>query len=149
MSCDLCKNIGWFSLLDGTSKFELFDLLTAVETYLIDKENEWIQQNILTVCNFAVSNVSLNKLLGYCNRIMVSNPDIVFKSNDLAILPKEALITLLKNDGPTMDEGDIWLSVVQWAIKQVPELDLGSDADDWSSNDFNTVKDIIQIVFLT
>src|SRR6185295_5640808 len=88
-------------------------------------------------------NVSLNKLLGYCNRIMVSNPGIVFKSNDLAILPKETLITLLKNDGLSMDEGDIWLSVVQWAIKQVPELDLESDADNWSSNDFNTVKDII------
>src|SRR5438874_6796195 len=91
ISCDLCKNIGWFSLLDVTSKFELFDLLTAVETYLIEMENEWIQQNILTVCNFAVSNTSLNRLMAYCNRVMVSHPDIIFQSNDLATLPKETL----------------------------------------------------------
>src|SRR5438874_999317 len=104
ISCDLCKNIGWFSLLDVVRKFELFDLLTAVETYLIDEENEWIQQNILTVRNYAVSNTSLNRLLAYCNRNMVSRPDIVFKSNDLATLSKKTLITLLKSDELSMDE---------------------------------------------
>ena len=53
MSYDSCKNIGWFSLLDGASKFELVDLLIAIESYLIDKQNEWIQQNILTVHKYA------------------------------------------------------------------------------------------------
>jgi len=143
MSYDLCKNIGWLNLLDGANKFELFDLLTAVETYLIDEQNEWIQQNILTVHNLAVSNASLNRLLAYCNRIMVSHPDVLFKSNDLATLPKETLITLLKSDELSMAEDDIWTSVVQWGIKQVPELELGIDSDDWSSNDTNTIKDII------
>src|SRR6185312_11182118 len=62
MSYDLCKNAGWINLLDGASKFELVDLLIAIESYLIDKQNEWIQQNILTVHKYA-STVSLNKLL--------------------------------------------------------------------------------------
>jgi len=74
---------------------------------------------------------------------MVSHPDIIFKSNDLVTLPKETLITLLKNDDLNMDEDDIWMSVIQWGTKQVPELELGSDPDSWSSNNINTVKDII------
>ena len=143
MSYDSCKDIGWFSLLDGASKFELLDLFTAIESYLIDKQSEWIQQNILTVHKYAASTASLNKLLAYCNRIMVSHPDIIFKSNDLATLPKETLITLLKNDELMMDEDDVWMSVVEWATKQVPELELGTDPDDWSSNDTNAIKDII------
>src|SRR6185312_3794016 len=110
MSYDSCTNIGWISLLDGSSKFELFDLLTAIETYLIDQQKEWIQQNILTVHKYAASTTSLNKLLAYCNRIIVFHPDIIFKSNDLATLPKETLITLLKNDELSMDEDDIWMS---------------------------------------
>src|SRR6185312_129192 len=59
--------------------------------------------------------------------------------------PKETLITLLKNDELVMDEDDVWTSVVEWAIKQVPELELGTrtDPDDWSSNDTNAIKDII------
>jgi len=143
MSYDLCKDIGWMHLLEGASKFELLDLLNAIETYLIDQQNEWIQQNIVTVHKYAASMTSLNKLLAYCDRTLISHPEIVFKSNDLTILPKETLITLLKNDELNIDEDDIWMAVIQWGTKQVPELELGSDPDDWSSNDCNTVKDII------
>src|SRR6185312_15404161 len=89
------------------------------------------------------SATSLDKLLAYCNRIMVSHPDIIFKSNDLATLSKETLITLLKSEELSMDEDDIWMSVIQWATKQVPELELGNNPNDWSSNDANTIKDII------
>src|SRR5438128_3163728 len=69
---------------------------------------------------------------------MVSEPGIILKSNDL---PKESLITLLKNDELNMDEGEIWLSVIQWAIKQVPGL--VNDPTSWSSSNVNTIKDII------
>src|SRR6185312_15992731 len=84
ISCDLCENINWISLLDGAGKFELLDLLTAIESYLIDQQDEWVQQNILTVHKLAASTTLLNKLLAYCNRIMASHPDVIFKSNDLA-----------------------------------------------------------------
>jgi len=143
MSYDSCKSAGWIKLLDGARKFELIDLLVAIETYLIDQENEWIQQNVLSIHKYATSTVSLNKLQAYCNRMIVSHPDIIFKSNDLATLPKETLITLLKNDELSMDEDDIWMSVIQWATKQLPELELGTDPDDWSSNVTNTIKDTI------
>src|SRR6185437_8858435 len=142
MPYDSCKDIGWFSLLDGASKFELLDLFNAIESYLIDKQSEWIQQNILTVHKYAASTASLNKLLAHCNRVMVSHPHVIFKSNDFVTLPKETLITLLKNDELGMDEDDVWMSVVEWATKQVPELELGTDPDDWSSNDTNAIKDI-------
>jgi len=104
MSYDSCTNIGWISLLDGSSKFELFDLLTAIETYLIDQQKEWIQQNILTVHKYAASTTSLNKFLAY---YVVFHPNIIFESNDLATLPKETLITLLKRDEISIDEDDI------------------------------------------
>src|SRR6185369_17021074 len=114
------------------------------ETCLIDKQEDWIQENILRVHKFASSAASLNRLLGYCNRILVSHPDLAFKSNDLATLQKETLITLIKNDELSMNEDDIWMSVIQWATKQVlPEIELGNDMDDWSSNNINAVKDII------
>ena len=85
MSYDSCNNVGWINLLDGASKFKLLDVLTAIETYLIDKQNEWIQQNFLTIHKYAASATSLNKLLAYCNRIMASRADIIFKSNDLQL----------------------------------------------------------------
>src|SRR6185312_2990775 len=109
ISYDTGKNIDWISLLDGASKFRLLDLLTAIENYLLDKEEEWIKQNIITVHKCAASMASLNKLLDHCNRIMVSHPDVIFKSNDLATLPKESLVTLLKDDELGIDEDNIWM----------------------------------------
>src|SRR6185312_5256363 len=143
MSYDLCKDIGWINILDGASKFELADLLTAIEAYLIEKQSEWIQQNIITVHKYAASTTSLSKLLAYCNRVLISRPEVVFKSNDFATLSKEILIRLIKSNELNMDEDDVWLSVIQWGIKQVPGRELGNDPDDWSSNDINAVKDII------
>jgi len=74
---------------------------------------------------------------------MASHPEVIFKSNDLATLPEETLITLLENDELNMDEDDVWMSVVQWAIEQVPELGLGNNPDNWSYNNISMVKDII------
>jgi hypothetical protein len=56
--------VGWISLLDGASKLELLDLLIAIETYLIEKQKEWIQQNVITVHEYALSTAPLNRLLG-------------------------------------------------------------------------------------
>src|SRR5690242_10024472 len=120
--------------MDGAGKFELLDLLSVIEACLIDKQQEWIQQNFLTVHKYAASTPPLNRLLDYCNQIMVSQPDVIFKSNDFATLPKETLITLLKSDELIMEEDDVWMSVIQWASEQVPELKLGIDPNDWSSN---------------
>ena len=55
---DSCKLVGWISLLDGASKLELLDLLIAIEPYLIEKQTEWIQQNIITVYKYALSTAS-------------------------------------------------------------------------------------------
>ena len=99
--------------------------------------------NIVAVHKYALSAAPLNGLLDYCNQLMVPHPDIVFKPNAFATLPKETLINLLKSDDLSMEEDDIWMSAVQWATKQVSELELGSDLDDWSSHDINKVKDII------
>ena len=143
ISYDADKNIDWINLLNGASKFRLLDLLTAIENYLMDKQEEWIQQNIITVHKCAESVASLNKLSDYCNQIMVSHPDIIFKSNDLATLPKEILITLIKDDKLDIDENDLWMLVIQWATKQVPGRELANDIESWSSNDVNTVKETI------
>jgi len=141
ISYDSFRDLSWISLLNGADMFELYDLLVVIEKYLINTQPEWIQQNILTVHQYALSAGSLKNLLSYCNRIMASHPDIIFKSNDIACLPKETLITLLKNPDLDMNDDDIWMSVVQWAIKQTLELE--NDPDNWSPNDINMIKDTI------
>ena len=47
MSSDLYKNIGWFSLLDGIRKFELFDLLLLLMTSRMNGFNRTFLQFII------------------------------------------------------------------------------------------------------
>jgi len=61
----------------------------------------------------------------------------------LQFYQRRSLVNLLKIDDLSTEEDDIWMSVMQWATKQVPELELGNGLNNWSSHDINTVKDII------
>jgi len=127
--------------LEGANKLGLSTFCAAIGDHLIEQHKEWIKQNVLAVHNFASSTDSLQKLGAYCNQLMLSSPGIIFKSGNMVNLPKATLISLLKNDELDMEEVDIWLSVVQWVITQIPGL--SDSPTNWSPNDVNAVKDII------
>ena len=141
MSSRSCENVSWIVLLKGANKLGLSTFCTAIGDHLIEQHEEWIKQNVLAVHNFASSTDSLQQLGDYCNQLMLSSPGIIFKSSNMVDLPKATLISLLKNDELDMEEVDIWLSVVQWVITQIPGL--SDSPTNWSPNDVNAVKDII------
>ena len=141
MSYESCKDIDWIDLLKAAVKFELDDLITAIEKILITKNEKLIQQNILSVHEYALFTVKLSKLLDHCNQTMALHPDIIFKTNNILCLPKKTLINLLQNDDLNMKEGDIWMSVIEWAVGQVPGL--ANNPNNWSADEINTVKGLI------
>src|SRR5438128_730707 len=104
-SCETLDNADYIGLLKGAQELELYNLVDAIGNYLIAQKDDWIKQNILAVYQCASSIDALQHLLKHCNQLMASSPDIVLTSNNLAALPKEMLISLLKNDELVMDEG--------------------------------------------
>ena len=138
-----CSNevIDWIGFLDAACTFELDDLIIAVGDYLINQQKEWIQRNVFTVRKYALSSNLLSRLLDYCNQIMVSTPEIIFKSDDLKSVPKETLMTLLKHDELNMEEVNIWTAVIQWAVLQTPGL--ANEPSGWSSDDVVKVRAIM------
>ena len=143
MSTRLCEDVSWIVLLEGANKLGLNTFCTAIGDYLIKQHEQWIKQNILTVYNYAASTNSLQRLVDYCSQLMLSSPDIILKSNNMADLPKATFINLLKSDELNMDEGDVWMSAVQWAVNQISGLTITDNPINWSATDVNTVKDII------
>ena len=133
--------VDWISLLNVSCRFELDTFVIAIGDYLINHQKEWINHNIFAIYECALSSRLLNRLLDYCNNIMISSPDIIFKSDSLMSLSKDTLITLLRHDELNMKEIDIWTSVMEWATKQVSGL--VNEPDDWSSEDVTTIKAIV------
>src|SRR5437879_2369847 len=115
VSFETLDNVDYIALLKGAQELELYNLVNAIGSYLIAQKDGWIKQNILTVHQYASSIDALQHLLKHCNQLMASSPDILLTSNNLATLPKEMLISLLKNDELVlvMDEGEVWKSVIQ------------------------------------
>jgi len=138
---DSSEVINWIGLLDVACRFELDNLVIAVGDYLASHRKDWIQQNIFAIHKYALSSSSLNRLSNYCNDVMLASPEIIFESDNLANLPKETMIALLKHDELNMDEIDIWTSVIQWATNQVPGLE--NEPHSWSSEDVIKVREII------
>src|SRR6185369_4642036 len=136
-----CENISWIVLLGGANKLGLRTFCTAVGDYLIEQQEEWIKQNILTVYNYASSTGEPQRLGDYCNQLMLSSPDIILKSGSMVDLPKATFISLIKNNELNMDEVDIWLSVIQWAINQISGL--SDNPTNWSLHDVAAIKDIV------
>ena len=145
MTYDSREVINWISLLDVACRFELDNLVVTVGGYLVNHQKEWIQHNIYAIRKCALSSSLLNELLNYCNNIMLSSPEVMFKPDNLMNLPKETLITLLKLDKLNMEEIDIWTSVIQWAINQVPGL--VNKPDSWSYEDVTRVRAITSDCF--
>ena len=108
---------------------------------MITKNEELVQQHILIVQKFALTTVKLNKLLDYCNQTMISRPEIIFKSNNLLRLSKETLNNLLQNDDLNMKEGDIWMSVIEWAVGQISGLK--NDPNNWTADEISTIKSLV------
>jgi len=132
--------INWIVLLDVARRFGLDNFVITIGDYLACHQKEWIQHNIFAVYECALSSSLLNKLLDHCNDTMLSSPEIIFKSDNLANLPKETLIALLKHDELNMEEVDIWTSVIQWAANQVPGLI--NEPASWSSEDVTKIRAI-------
>src|SRR6185369_1403350 len=141
MTYDSSEVVNWVGLLDIACRFELDNFVIKVGDYLLSHQKEWIQHNIFAVRKCALSSSLLSKLLNYCNDIMLSSPEIIFKSDNLASLPKETLIALLKQEELNMKEIDIWTSVIQWATNQVPEL--VNEPDCWTPDDVTKVRALV------
>src|SRR5205085_4686740 len=87
-----CEGVSWIVLLEGANKLGLNTFCTAIGDYLIKQHEQWIKQNILTVYHCASSTGSLHRLGDYCNQLMLSSPDTILKSNNMADLPKATFI---------------------------------------------------------
>src|SRR6266511_3586565 len=93
--------------IDNLDKNEILELLEACDELCFDeliddlqnhliKEEKWTQQNIIHAHKLSFKHQSFNLLQDYCNELICENPDIVLNSNNVAIIEKSMLVSILK-----------------------------------------------------
>jgi len=120
----------------------LQEVIDYAQDYLLLYKPGWIQRNFATTYKIAVKHSnSFNKLLEYCNEIMINDPELVFSSDDFNILEENALISLLKRDDLLIDEVTLWDYLIKWGITGTG---LSENLLEWTSKDYEILSEKVE-----
>jgi len=65
---------------------------------LITEEKEWVQKNLANIHEFSSKHRLFNLLQDYLCELINNNPELFLKSNNIEIIEKSMLLTILKSD---------------------------------------------------
>ncbi|GBB98122.1 hypothetical protein RclHR1_03140021 [Rhizophagus clarus] len=134
-----------FRLLLACDHLLLKELFHFVQYHLIKQHSPWIRQNFALVLNNIFNLPNFIILQDFCINFFCKNPLPLLTSNDFQSLDKYILSYLLyKRDDfhVHIEEVIIWNSLIEWGIKQTPELD-NKDQEEWTDIDYENLKDTL------
>ncbi len=111
------------------------ELIDDLQNHLIQKENEWIQQNLFYLHKTSLKHQSFSLLQDYCDKI-------ILKSDDIKLIEKSMFMSILKRDDLRLEEIDVWNCIIKWGIGQSEEK-LNKDISNWNKDDFINLKNIL------
>ncbi|GBB91082.1 hypothetical protein RclHR1_01820014 [Rhizophagus clarus] len=129
-------------ILDVANKLKLQELVDYLQSFLIENKPNWIEKNFNLIYQASHKQDSLLQLKEYCTNLLTEEPEKIFESLDFVSIPEKCLLSLIQNDNIEMSEVQIWEHVLKWCHARNPELP--SDPYDYSDDDFNTLKNILQ-----
>jgi hypothetical protein len=128
--------------LIAASELCLQELITHLQSFLIENKKNWLEQNFNLVYKTSFENDSFLKLQNFCSELMSNEPEKIFNSIDFISLSEKSLISIIQHDNLQMNVIQVWEHVLKWGIAQNPGLP--SDPSSYSKDDFNTLKNTLQ-----
>ena len=129
-------------ILVVAKELSLQELDTYLQSFLIEKKRDWIEQNFSLIYKTSFENDSFSELQKYCTEHTTKHPDKIFQSPNFSSIPEKLLVSVIQNDNLQMSEVQIWEHILKWGHAQNPELSI--DPTSLSKEDFNTLKNTLQ-----
>ncbi|RHZ89607.1 hypothetical protein Glove_13g230 [Diversispora epigaea] len=130
-----------FDLLMTANQFQLEELMTRLQIFLIENQSSWLKLNFSKIYNSSFR-THFKTLQNYYNDIIAKHPYLIFESNDFHTLPEAALVSIIQRDDLQLEESKVWNYVIQWGISQ--NKTLPPNLNDWTEKDFQILKNILQ-----
>jgi hypothetical protein len=90
--------------LVAAGELNLHKLIDYLQSFLIKKKANWMEQNFNLIYQTSFENNSFLELQKYCTDLVSKNPDKIFKSLDLSSVPEKLLILLIQNNNLQISE---------------------------------------------
>ncbi|GBC41165.2 carbohydrate-binding module family 13 protein [Rhizophagus irregularis DAOM 181602=DAOM 197198] len=129
-------------ILIASSELCLQELITSLQSFMIEKNTSWIEKNLYFAYQTSIENNSLVELREYCTDLITNEPNKLFKSPNFPSASENLLISIIQNDNLQISDVQIWENILKWGLAQNQELP--SDITNFSKNDFKILKDILQ-----
>ncbi|GBB87381.1 hypothetical protein RclHR1_13840002 [Rhizophagus clarus] len=129
-------------ILVASSELNLQELITHLQSFLIENKKNWMEQNFNLIYKTSFENNSFIELQNFCTELMSKEPEKIFYSNDFNSLSENCLISLIQHDEIKTNVIQVWEQVLKWGIAQNPELP--SETSSYSKDDFITLKNTLQ-----
>ncbi|GET03440.1 carbohydrate-binding module family 13 protein [Rhizophagus clarus] len=142
LSLDEYDNSDIIKTLFAASELSLLELITYLQSFLIDNKADWLEQNFDSIYQLSFENDSFLELQKFCTDLMTQEPNKIFNSPNFTSITERILISIIQNDNLQMSEIQIWEQVIKWGHAQNPELPF--DVSNYSKDDFNTLKNTLQ-----
>ncbi|RHZ46890.1 hypothetical protein Glove_606g122 [Diversispora epigaea] len=128
-------------LLMTANEFQLEELITGLQDFLIENQSSWLKLNFSKIYNSCFL-TQFKALQTFCNDIIAKHPNLIFESEDFTTLPEAALMSIIQRDDLQLEESKIWDYLIKWGISRNETLPL--NLDDWIEKDFQILKNTLQ-----
>ncbi|EXX67405.1 hypothetical protein RirG_114740 [Rhizophagus irregularis DAOM 197198w] len=128
-------------IMVAANELSLQELIPHSQSFLIDNQANWIEQNFVLMYQTSFESDSFLELQKFCTEIISKQPENFFNSLDFTSISEKTLISFLRHDNLQMNEIQVWENVLKWGLAQNPELP--SDPANFSKDDFDILKNTI------
>uniref|UniRef100_U9TWU5 Kelch-like protein 17 n=1 Tax=Rhizophagus irregularis (strain DAOM 181602 / DAOM 197198 / MUCL 43194) TaxID=747089 RepID=U9TWU5_RHIID len=141
LSLKECDTSDIIKLLISAKELNLQELVTHIQSFLVENRVNWMEQNIDLIyqTSFENENDSFLCLQKYCNDLISQDPVKILKSQSFESISENLLVSIIQKDNLQMSEIEIWEHVLKWGLAKNPELPK-SDPTNYSKEDFNSLK---------
>ncbi|RIA80316.1 hypothetical protein C1645_810494 [Glomus cerebriforme] len=128
-------------LLVATEELGLNTLCDYIQEFLIENQEELLQNDTVGILEFAFQHETFTKLKDHCLETICQNPDILFGTDKILSLPVHILESLLEREDLVLDEIDIWNDLITWAHAQQPTVN--KDPSEWTKDDVTLMENTL------
>ncbi|RGB30587.1 hypothetical protein C1646_793610 [Rhizophagus diaphanus] len=137
---DLTKLLGpeILELLMALDELNFHSLIPHVQEYLINHQDEFMQQNPIEILETVYQHESFTDLWNYCLERICEEPEMLFNSDNFINLKAPLLKLILKRNDLALDEIEIWNNLLKWGIAKNPSI--SQDITKWSNEDITIIE---------
>jgi len=125
-------------LLIVVNEFNNQPLISCVQEYLIEKQSEFLHQNLVGILETVHQHEAFTNLLEFCLGKICEETEILFNFDKVVNLKAPILELLLKRDDLNLDQIIVWDHLIKWCLAQNPTI--SQDVSKWSKEEVTVMK---------